>query len=100
MATCSTHFGTERAARHRPRCSGSSIFLYSPLLLMLPWSFPALWRKARPESLTILVIVVCSLLLASRFILWHGLWSSPGPRMLFVATPLFMLGHDLANAAR
>ena len=52
---------------------GSSIFLYSPLLLMLPWSFPALWRRARPESLTILAIVVCSLLLASRFILWHGL---------------------------
>jgi hypothetical protein len=61
------------------------------LLLMLPWSFPALWRKARPESLTVLVIVACSLLLASRFILWHGLWSSPSPRMLFVATPLFML---------
>jgi hypothetical protein len=70
---------------------GSSIFVYSPPLLLLPFTLRGFWREHRAECLTTLAIVVSVLLIAAPFQLWHGMWSSPGPRMLFVATPLLML---------
>ena len=70
---------------------GSSLFVYSPLLLLLPWTLPAFLRQHRAEAWTLLVVSGCLLLLSSGFQLWHGLWSSPGPRMIFTAVPLLML---------
>jgi hypothetical protein len=70
---------------------GSSIFVYSPPLLLLPFTLRWFWRERRAECVTALAIVTSVLLVAAPFQLWHGMWSCPGPRMLFVATPLLML---------
>jgi hypothetical protein len=70
---------------------GSSIFVFSPPLLLLPFTLRRFWREHRAECATALAIVASLLLLAAPFQLWHGMWSCPGPRMLFVATPLLML---------
>jgi hypothetical protein len=70
---------------------GCSVFAYSPLLLMLPWTLPRFWRTHRAECVTILAIAGSFLLVSSAYEGWTGLWSAPGPRYLFVATPLLML---------
>ena len=70
---------------------GSSIFVYSPPLLLLPWTLPGFWRAHRAECACVLAVCASLLLLAAPFQLWHGLWSCPGPRMVFAATPLLML---------
>ena len=71
--------------------SGSSIFLYSPPLLLLPWILPGLWQRQRALCTAALAVVLTFLLVSSTFWSWSGLWSSPGPRYLFVATPLLLL---------
>lgn len=70
---------------------GSSLFVYSPLLLLLPWTLPTFLRRHRAEAWTLLAVAGSVLLLSSGFQLWHGLWSSPGPRMIFIVVPLLML---------
>jgi len=70
---------------------GASVFVYSPLLLLLPLTLPEFYRRHRAECVTALAIVASFLGLCGTFLFWHGLWSSPGPRYLFVATPLLML---------
>ena len=70
---------------------GSSLFVYSPPLLLLPFTLRSFWRTHRAECLTALAVLASLLLLAAPFQLWHGMWSCPGPRMLFAATPLLML---------
>jgi hypothetical protein len=70
---------------------GCSIFVYSPLLLLAPWLLADLWRRHRAECLASVAVVLAILVLSSRFRLWTGLWSSPGPRYVFVATPFLLL---------
>jgi hypothetical protein len=70
---------------------GASLFVYSPLLLLLPWTLPGFLRAQRAEGVALLAISLSFLLLAGSFHFWHGLWSAPGPRYLFVLTPLLML---------
>jgi 4-amino-4-deoxy-L-arabinose transferase-like glycosyltransferase len=70
---------------------GASIFVYSPLLLLLPWTLPGLLRSHRAETVALLAVSASFLGLAGSFLIWHGLWSSPGPRYLLVLTPLLML---------
>ncbi len=70
---------------------GCSIFVYSPLLLLLPWTLPPFWRAQRAECIVAVAIALCLLLFCARFELWPGLWSAPGPRYLFVLTPVLML---------
>ena len=70
---------------------GASVFVYSPLLLLLPLTLPDFARRQRAECVTAVAIVASFLALCGPFLFWHGLWSSPGPRYLFVATPLLML---------
>jgi hypothetical protein len=70
---------------------GASLFLYSPPLLLLVRTLPAFWRERRAECATVLASVLALLLFCSGFGLWHGLWSAPGPRYLFAATPLLLL---------
>jgi len=81
---------------------GASVFLYSPLLLLLPRTLPAFWRERRAECLVVTAVSLFLLLFCARFEHWHGLWSSPGPRYLFVLTPLLMLplGRWLDRARR
>lgn len=70
---------------------GTSLFLYSPPLLLIPATLAAFWRSHRAECVALLAICLSFLVLGAKFELWHGLWSAPGPRMIFVATPLLML---------
>jgi hypothetical protein len=70
---------------------GMSVFVYSPLLALAPWTFPRLWRRARPEALAFLALALSFLIAFSSFSGWTGLWSSPGPRYQFISVPLFML---------
>ena len=70
---------------------GCSVFAYSPLLLLLPWTLPPFWRAHRAECVVAVAIALCLLLFCARFELWPGLWSAPGPRYLFVATPMLLL---------
>lgn len=70
---------------------GASLFLYSPLLLLLVRALPGFWRARRAECVTLLAMSLALLLFCAGFSLWHGLFSAPGPRYLFVLTPLLCL---------
>jgi len=70
---------------------GSSIFVYSPLLLLCPWLLVRFARTHPAECATLGVIVASFLLVCATFWSWSGLWAAPGPRYLFVATPLLLL---------
>jgi hypothetical protein len=70
---------------------GCSVFLYSPLLLLLPWTLPDFWRRHRAECFAVCAISLSILLFWSRCDRWTGLWAAPGPRYLFVAVPLLLL---------
>jgi hypothetical protein len=70
---------------------GASVFLFSPPLLLLYRTLPAFWRERRAECATLLACALSLLLFCAGFGYWHGLWSAPGPRYLFAATPLLLL---------
>jgi hypothetical protein len=70
---------------------GCSVFVYTPLLLLLPWTLPHFWRTQRAECAVAVGIALCLLLFCARFELWPGLWSAPGPRYLFLLTPVLLL---------
>jgi hypothetical protein len=70
---------------------GAGLLAYSPLLVLLPLWWPGFWRAHRAEALTTAALVASFLVLCGRFVFWHGLWSSPGPRYLFALTPLLLL---------
>lgn len=70
---------------------GASVFLYSPPLLLAIRTLPAFWRERRAECAAVLASALSLLLFCAGFGLWHGLWSAPGPRYLFAATPLLLL---------
>jgi hypothetical protein len=70
---------------------GVSVFVYTPLLLLAPWTLRAMAARHRPEVACALFICVSFLLFCSRYDLWTGLYSSPGPRYQFVWTPLLLL---------
>jgi hypothetical protein len=70
---------------------GSSLFVYSPLLLLLPRTLPDLWVRQRAACVVVLALAASFLLVCAKFIYWHGLWSAPGPRYLFVLVPFLML---------
>jgi hypothetical protein len=69
---------------------GISVFAYSPILLLLPWTFAALWRVGRLECIAIVIIALTELLYFSNYRYWTGLWSAPGPRYLFPACVLLL----------
>ena len=71
--------------------SGSSVFSYTPLLLMTPWFLRVWVRRWRWEAITALVICLTFLLFCSSYDLWTGLYSCPGPRYQFIWTPLLLL---------
>jgi hypothetical protein len=81
---------------------GSSVFVYSPLLLLAPFGIVVLWRRERPLALAILAMAVVWLGFYAGFDGWSGLWSAPGPRYLFPLVPLLLLplGHWLDRPSR
>jgi hypothetical protein len=70
---------------------GSSIFVYSPLLLLAPFGLAKLWRRDRALAATSLALTAIWLVFYARFDGWSGLWSAPGPRYLFLLVPLLLL---------
>lgn len=78
---------------------GSSVFVYSPLLLLAPLGLAALWRRDRALVLTALALACTWLVFYARFDGWSGLWSAPGPRYLFFLVPLLLLPLGLWLAA-
>lgn len=70
---------------------GASVFVYSPLLLLLPFTLKDFLRQRRAEGVALLALSASFVALAATFTFWHGLWSAPGPRYLFVLTPLLLL---------
>ncbi len=70
---------------------GSSVFVYSPLLLLLPWTLPGFFRRWRAEASAVVGLAIFLLLVYSSFNGWEGLWSAPGPRYLFLWTPMLLL---------
>ncbi len=70
---------------------GMSVFLYSPLLLLAPFTLVRFGRTQRAEALTIAALFATTLALYSSYALWTGLFSCPGPRYLFTALVFLML---------
>src|SRR5262245_3188792 len=70
---------------------GMSLFVYSPLLLLLPWTWPRFWRRQRAEAATFLALGATYALVYSSSPLWTGLWSAPGPRYHLLTAVLLML---------
>jgi hypothetical protein len=70
---------------------GVSLFVYSPPLLLAGLMLPSFWRERRAECVTALAASLSMLVFCAGFSHWHGLWSAPGPRYLFVLTPLLLL---------
>jgi hypothetical protein len=70
---------------------GSSVFLYSPLLVLVPVLAAAGWRRERPLVLLGLGNFAVFWLFFSLYDFWTGLWSAPGPRYLTATIPLLLL---------
>lgn len=77
---------------------GRSVFLFTPLLLLMPMYFGAFARHYRAEASAIAGMGVTYLLFYANAYLWHGGWCF-GPRYLLAAVPLFLLplGPRLAS---
>ena len=70
---------------------GSSVFVYSPLLLVAPFAMKTLWRTDRALAWATLGLTATWLLFYARFDGWSGLWSAPGPRYIYLLVPLLLL---------
>lgn len=70
---------------------GDSVFVFTPLLLLLPWTFRLFFRRHRAEAVAVSLLAVSYLLFYSSFRVWHGLWSAMGPRYLMPMIPLLLL---------
>jgi hypothetical protein len=70
---------------------GASVFVYTPLLCILPFSLPVFWREHRDEALAFVGLALVLLFFFAKFDGWEGLWSAPGPRYLFLWTPFLLL---------
>lgn len=69
---------------------GGSIFLFTPLLLLAPWCLRKFADQRRPETLAILGITVCYLVLCGKSIYWHSQWSF-GVRYFVPLVPFLLL---------
>jgi hypothetical protein len=70
---------------------GISVFAYSPLLLLSPWTLRAAIRRWPWECAAIATFALTQLLYYAHYRYWTGLWSAPGPRYLFPSCALLLL---------
>jgi hypothetical protein len=70
---------------------GDSIFLFSPLLLLLPWLYRRFWQQYRLETIVIFSLTTIYIVFYGKYTAWHGLWSSLGPRYLIPIVPILLL---------
>ena len=82
---------------------GKSVFVYAPLLLLLPFWGRAFWRRDRWLAGTLLVVFALHLGIYGAWWVWWGAWAW-GPRFLVPLMPLAVLflaeGLDRALAKR
>ncbi len=69
---------------------GKSIFLYSPVLLVLPFALAGFWQKAKAETVLFGLISAITLLYYSFWWAWEGGWCW-GPRFLVPLLPFLIL---------
>jgi hypothetical protein len=69
---------------------GESIFLFTPLLLLIPLYWPPFFRRYRAESFCMLGVAASYLLFYGKYDFWHGQWCF-GPRYLLVTVPFLIL---------
>lgn len=70
---------------------GDSIFLYTPLLLLIPWALWHFTRRYPAEAALILSLTASYLVFYGKYTAWHGLWSALGPRYLVPIMALLLL---------
>lgn len=70
---------------------GSSVLVYSPLLLLAPAGLVVAFRTRRAEAVAALVLALVFVVFYAQFDGWSGLWSAPGPRYLYPLVPLLLL---------
>jgi len=70
---------------------GDSIFLFAPLLLLLPWTFRSFFRKHPSEAVAAALLSASYLGFYASYKVWHGLWTAIGPRYLVAIVPVLML---------
>ncbi|MEI7925857.1 MAG: phospholipid carrier-dependent glycosyltransferase, partial [Chloroflexota bacterium] len=75
--------------------SGDSVFLYTPLLILLGRIVPPFVRTWRREAILIAALSLFYLFFYASYRHWHGLWSDLGPRFLIPTVPFLLL--PLAN---
>ena len=71
--------------------SGDSMFIYTPLLLLLAWIVPPFARRWGREAVLIAAISLFYLFFYASYRHWHGLWSDLGPRFLLPLIPFLLL---------
>jgi hypothetical protein len=80
---------------------GKSLFLYSPILLALPFAFAAVFRRWPAVALGLLCFLASSVLFFAHFDFWHGDWAW-GPRYLMAfgaaASPVVWLAVEKLGA--
>lgn len=69
---------------------GDSILLFTPLLVLCPWTCRLSMRRHAAETFIILLLAASYLVLYGTFKRWHGLWCF-GPRFLSALVPLLLL---------
>jgi tetratricopeptide (TPR) repeat protein len=70
---------------------GESVFVFTPLLCLLPWLLPEFFRRHRAEAVTATFIALSYIVFYIFYGGWHGLWSAMGPRYLMLIVPLLLL---------
>lgn len=78
-----------------------SLFLFAPALLLVPFAFVALWRRARLTALLLAALFAVTFVLAATWHSWQGGWSW-GPRLVIpgVALVLVALGPWIGTDRR
>jgi hypothetical protein len=69
---------------------GDSIFLFTPLLVLVPWTFREFIRRFTTLSVFLFAEVAIALIAFGMNHNWHGMWCF-GPRYLTFLVPLLML---------
>jgi hypothetical protein len=67
--------------------TGKSVFLYSPLLFLLPFALPSFWRERRTEAALAAAVLIATVISAGMLDRWHAdpTW---GPRRLTPILPI------------
>lgn len=69
---------------------GASVFIFTPLLILIPLYWPPFFQRHRAESLCLLGAAGSYVFFYANYGFWHGQWCF-GPRYLVATVPLLLL---------